>query len=85
MDVLGSANVYATGGLSRKNHLGIAVELSGHDDLLNVPARQAARRGRQRRRLHCEVINESLAMFLDGLEVEESTTTKTFLAVVYEQ
>ena len=62
VDVAGRAHVNATSGLSDEQDLGAARQLTGHDQLLDVPAREVPGRSFQRRRPHVESGDQLLAV-----------------------
>ncbi len=84
MDVLGRTDVDTTGRLRSDQHLGLARQLAGEDQLLDVAARQAAGRRLPRGRLDGETGHQIVSGSLDLAEVEDSATADR-LGVVVEQ
>ena len=65
MDVLGSADVNPAGRLRNNKDVGIATELAGNDNLLDISAGQVLGRRVDIRRLDAIFGSEALAALLD--------------------
>ncbi len=85
MDVLGGADVDATGWLSSDQHLRGTGELAGDDHLLDVAAGEILGGRLDARRLDGVLIDQSLAVFIDGREVVQTAPEVSGLVVVDQQ